>query len=187
MAHIIGQVYNPRLETKEVDGKTKTSFFFSLGTRKAFVNEGEAPNLFTQCATYQPGLAEALSKFFGQSEHKGKAISVSGHFDEYEWMPNPDNPNHDKFFQEFKITSDILAQGGISLAQGSATEVTIMVPMKQTTRRFIVSGFEFCDSASTTPKTTTPTGAPKVKVAPPEATTTPQATTAIPLDDDAPF
>lgn len=198
MAILIGQIYTPNLSVKTVDGKEKKKFTFSLATNKAFINEGEGPKLFTRCVTYSPGLADVLSKYFGQPEHKGRAILVNGHYDEYTYMPDPNNANHDQFFKEFTITQDILAQGNIQLAQGSATQITIMVPIEQTVRQFIVSGFEFVDSyqqpakpATEAPaaqqliKVPTPAGAPAQQ----EATTpVKEAVPAnLPVDDAPPF
>jgi hypothetical protein len=148
MAVLIGQVYYPRFNTKVVDGETKTNFAFSLATRKAFIDDKEKPNLFTSCITYQAGLAKALSDHFGQTEDKGKAIVVYGHYNEYDWNPDPANADHDKFWQSFTITNDYLTAGGIKLAEGSATQMVVQIPVKQTTRQFVVTGFEFADSAS---------------------------------------
>lgn len=156
MAVLIGQMYYSRFSEKTEDGKVKKQFSFSLATRKAFIDDTTKPNLFTHCVTYQSGLADLFKEHFGKDEHTGKAIVVYGHYNEFEWYPDPANKDHDKYFQPFTITNDIFIQGGIHLAQGSAQEITIQVPIKQTTRNFVVTGFEFADSrsASSTPRAT---------------------------------
>jgi hypothetical protein len=164
MSVLVGQVYYPRFKEEEKDGSMKTSFTFSLATRKAFVDDATKPNLFTHCVTYQPGLAKVLKENFGKDEHRGKAIVVYGHYNEFEWYPDPNNNEHDKYFQPFTITSDILAQGGVKLAEGSAQEVTIQVPMKQTTRQFVITGFEFADSSQATSSTPRASSAPPIKI-----------------------
>lgn len=201
MAILIGQVYHPKLKEEMKDGETKVSFHFSLGTRKAFVDDPAKSNVFTPCVTYQAGLARVLNEHFGKPEHHGKPIVVYGHFHEFEWYPDPNNPDHEKFFQPFNITEDILHQGGIRFAEGSARQITILVPIKQTTRQFVVTGFEFVDSAMQSSKPSFGSSVPVVKVAGVTANTsttstqapaqsvtvTPSVGAGLPVDSDIPF
>lgn len=165
MSVLVGQVYFPKFEEKTVDGEVKTKFTFSLATRKAFIEDKEKPNLFTPCVTYQAGLAKAMNECFGKEEHHGKAIVVYGHFNDYDWYPDPEREDHDKLFQEFKIDKDTLTACGVKFAEGSATEATIMVPIKQTTRQLVLTGFEFADGSQSTPRAKSTGGTPKIKVA----------------------
>ena len=199
MAILIGQVYRPKLKEEMKDGETKVSFHFSLGTRKAFVDDPAKSNVFTPCVTYQAGLARVLNEHFGKPEHHGKPIVVYGHYHEFEWYPSAENPEHEKFFQEFTITENILQQGGVRFAEGSARQITILVPIKQTTRQFVVTGFEFVDSATQSAKLSLGSPMPVVKVAGVSATTTatptgapaqpaaPSAGAGLPVDGDIPF
>lgn len=199
MAILIGQVYRPKLKEEMKDGETKVSFHFSLGTRKAFVDDPAKSNVFTPCVTYQAGLARVLNEHFGKPEHHGKPIVVYGHYHEFEWYPSAENPEHEKFFQEFTITENILQQGGVRFAEGSARQITILVPIKQTTRQFVVTGFEFVDSATQSAKSSLGSPMPVVKVAGVSATTTatptgapaqpaaPSAGAGLPVDGDIPF
>lgn len=146
MAVIIGQVFNPVFKTEMENNKEKNSFRFSLASRKAFVDDKQKPNLFTKCVTYQPGLAKTLNDHFGSAEDKGKGIVVYGHFDEYTWEPDYSNPDHQQFFKTVTINKDIMNQGGVILAQGSTEQFSVMVPITQSVRQFVVTGFEFVDS-----------------------------------------
>jgi hypothetical protein len=185
MSVLVGQVYYPRFKEETKEGEVKTSFMCSLATRKAFIDDSAKPNVFTQAVTYQAGLAKVLNEHFGKEEHSGKAIVAYGHYNEYEWYPDADNPDHDKFFQSFKIEEALLNAGGVKFAEGSKREMTIMVPIKQTTRQFVITGFEFADSssASKTPRSTST--APKIKIAGQNQSEPVNA--GLPKDDDTPF
>jgi hypothetical protein len=150
--HIIGQVYNP--EFKEKDGDKSAQFKFTLGHRRAFVQEGESTMIFTRCVAYN-GLAPVLAKHFGnKDEHHGKWIELSGHMDEFEWFPDPANAAHAKFYQKVTITQELLKSAGFKFGEGSPVDVVLEIPTKQITKQIIVSGFEFVGSVdgSSVPK-----------------------------------
>jgi hypothetical protein len=153
--HIIGQVYNPVFTEKTADKSAQ--FKFTLGHRRAFVEEGESTMLFTRCVAYN-GLAPILAKNFGLPEHHGKWIALSGHMDEFEWMPDPANPQHAKYYQKVIVTQELLKQAGFILAEGSPVDVAFEVPNKQITKQIVISGFEFVGSldGSSTPKPKAP-------------------------------
>lgn len=148
MAMLVGQVYHPTFKTSTEEGKEKASFRFSLASRKAFIDDKQKPNLFTKCVAHQPGLAKVLNEHFGKEEDKGKAIVLYGHYDEYTWEPDHSNPDHAQFFKTVQIDKDLMNQGGVILANGSSEQFAIMVPMTQTQRQFVITGFEFADSNS---------------------------------------
>ena len=156
MAMLIGQVFNPVFKQTKTEGeKGKTSFRFSLATRKAFIEDKTKANLFTNCVVYQPGLANLLNTHFGKEEDHGKAIALYGHYDEYTWQPDYNNANHRKYFKEQRITQSLMEQAGVKLAEGSVQEFKVLVPIPQTTRQFVVTGFEFADSQSSTARRNT--------------------------------
>jgi hypothetical protein len=150
--HIIGQVYNP--EFTEKVGEKGPQFKFTLGHRRAFVQEGESTMLFTRCVAYN-SLAPVLAKHFGnKEEHHGKWIALGGHMDEFEWYPDPGNAAHAKFYQKVTLTKDFLATAGFVFSEGSPNDVVLEIPTKQITKQIVVSNFEFVGSVdgSSVPK-----------------------------------
>lgn len=157
---LIGQVYSPKLVTKEVDGKEKVSFTFSLGQPKAMKGSGQDSMVFTRCVVYNAALAKVLNEHFGQEDHHGKPIAVYGRWHEYEVWSDPSNPQHAKYCTEVTLTKEQLEAAGLRLAQGSAEEITLLLPTKRIVRDFVVSGFEFIGYPGTTAEKT---AAPKEK------------------------
>lgn len=187
---LIGQVYSPKFTTKEVDGKEKVSFTFSLGQPKAMKSNGSDTMVFTRCVVYNTALAKVLNEHFGQEEHHGKPIAVYGRWNEYEVWADPSNPQHSKYCTEVTLTKEQLEAAGLRLAQGSTEEITLLLPTKRIVRDFVVSGFEFVGypGATTTEKASAAKEKPSFVIKPKEqqpATTeavTPEPTPAV---DDA--
>ena len=141
---LIGQVYSPKLVVKEVDGKEKVSFTFSLGQPKAMRNGNSDDSMvFTRCVVYNASLAKVLNEHFGGEEHHGKPIAVYGRWHEYEVWADPSKPEHQKYCTEVTLTAEQLEAAGIRLAEGSEEQITLLLPTKRTVRELIVSGFEF--------------------------------------------
>lgn len=186
---LIGQVYSPKFIVKEVDGKEKVSFTFSLGQPKAMRN-GEDSMVFTRCIVYNAGLAKVLNEHFGGEEHHGKPIAVYGRWNEYEVWADPSNQQHSKYCTEVTLTKEQLEAAGLRLAEGSEEEITLLLPTKRIVRDFVVSGFEFIGypgGATSAPKTTKekPSFVIKPKETTPPAVTPPVAETAdVVIDDD---
>lgn len=196
---LIGQVYSPKLVVKEVDGKEKVSFTFSLGQPKAMKGNEDNTMIFTRCVVYNASLAKVLNEHFGKEEHHGKPIAVYGRWHEYEVWADPSKQEHAKYCTEVTLTREQLEAAGLRLAEGSAEEITLLLPTKRTVRDFIVSGFEFVgypSGATSAPKTTKEkpsfvvkpkeTASPAVTpaVTPPAAQTAGEQPNDVILDDD---
>ena len=147
---LIGQVYSPKFTTKEVDGKEKVTFIFSLGQPKAMKSNGSDSMVFTRCVVYNAPLAKVLNEHFGKEEHHGKPIAVHGRWHEYEVWADPSNPQHAKYCTEVTLTREQLEAAGLRLVDGSAEEITLLLPTKRMVRDFVVSGFEFIGYPGTT-------------------------------------
>ena len=155
---LIGQVYSPKMVVKEVDGKEKVSFTFSLGQPKAMrSSNSDDTMIFTRCVAYNASLAKVLNEHFGKEEHHGKPIAVYGRWHEYEVWADPSKSEHEKYCTEVTLTREQLEAAGIRLAEGSEEQITLLLPTKRTIREFVVSGFEFVGypgGATSAPKTT---------------------------------
>lgn len=155
---LIGQVYSPKFVVKEVDGKEKVSFTFSLGQLKAMRNgNSDDTMIFTRCVVYNASLAKVLNEHFGSEGHHGKPIAVYGRWHEYEVWSDPSRQEHQKYCTEVMLTREQLEAAGLRLAEGSEEQITLLLPTKRTVREFIVSGFEFVGypgGATSAPKTT---------------------------------
>ena len=192
---LIGQVYSPKFVVKEVDGKEKTSFVFSLGQPKAMKGNGDDTMIFTRCVVYNASLAKVLNEHFGGEEHHGKPIAVYGRWHEYEVWADPSKSEHAKYCTEITLTREQLEAAGLRLAEGSEEQITLLLPTKRIVRDFVVSGFEFVGypgGATSAPKTTKekPSFVVKPKETAAPAVTPPVAETAgeqpndVTLDDD---
>lgn len=147
---LIGQVYSPKMVVKEVDGKEKVSFTFSLGQPRAMKANGSESMVFTRCVVYNAALAKVLNEHFGKEEHHGKPIAVYGRWHEYEVWADPSFPQHAKYCTEVTLTKEQLEAAGLRFAEGSAEEITLLLPTKRIVRDFVVSGFEFIGYPGTT-------------------------------------
>lgn len=189
MSVLVGQVYNPVLYLRNKEGKIidwesmvkneganideiidladKVTFQMSIATKKAFVNEGDKPNLFTTAVSFQKYAVKALYKYFGNEEAHGKAIVAYGHFNERTWTPDVNKESHKKFIHEEVIKIADLEGLGFKFAETPPGEgFVIPVPIPQVERQFVLMGWEFNDSHSTTakPKATNTSSGPRLKL-----------------------
>src|SRR6185437_15486855 len=119
MAQIIGQVYNPKY--RPANGDKKSKFNFSLGHRRAFVEDQTKPNLFTPCVAYN--LADLMNTHFGSEEHHGKWVLLNGHWEEFDWTPDPTNPDHAQYMQKVTLSLANLQAAGFQFAGQNPTGV----------------------------------------------------------------
>lgn len=194
MAHLIGQVFNPRFyaATEASEGKEakQAMLTFSLSQRKQrTLREGELPNTFMSCVV-RGNMAIRINEYYGKEEHKAKWISVYGNYDEREWEPDVANADQAKYTKVVTITKELLVQLGFKLAADNAKEsVKIKTAGVQIDKQFFVIGFEFVGAAPgapTTPAATPASTSAGFVVVNDDAAGTP-VTTGAPNSDDMPF